>query len=211
MTKNILIFCAHSDDEAVGMAGTISKLVENGYDVYKVVFSYGESSHPHFREEVVINKRTKETKKASEFLGIKETIFLGMKDTKVKEDIEETNAGKIVEKILSQYKPKKIYIPTEKDPHPDHRAVNNFVLNLIDKLKLKVPVYEYEVWNIVNENKPMVYEDITKYYKKKIQYMKMFSSQWQYMYALWLPVYFRSRKYGNKNNCKFAERFYKVR
>ena len=84
----ILIFCAHSDDEAVGMAGTILKYVEEGKEIIKIVFSFGESSHPHFKEEVVIDKRVSESKEASKFIGIKETIFLGLPDTKVKQNIE---------------------------------------------------------------------------------------------------------------------------
>ena len=32
---NILIFCAHSDDEAIGMGGTIAKYVAEKKKVYK--------------------------------------------------------------------------------------------------------------------------------------------------------------------------------
>jgi LmbE family N-acetylglucosaminyl deacetylase len=207
----IFIFCAHSDDEAVGMGGTIQKYVEEGKDIIKIVFSFGESSHPHFQEEVVIDKRTKETDEASKFLGIKETIYLGLPDTKVKQNIEKSKAKEKIEKLLIQYKPDKIYIPSQKDPHPDHRAVNAVVLEVVDKQRKKYPVYEFEVWNVIKENKPMVFIDITDYYNKKVEYMKKFASQWQYMYVLWLPVYFRSRTYGRKHGCKFAEKFYKIR
>ncbi len=207
----ILIFCAHSDDEAVGMAGTILKYVEEGKEIIKVVFSFGESSHPHFKEEVVIDKRVSESEEASKFIGIKETIFLGLPDTKVKQNIESSNIGQQVRGLLESHKPEKIFIPTASDPHPDHRAVNGIVLSIVDKARKSYPVYEFEVWNIVNESKPMVFIDITPYYKKKVHYMKMFRSQWQYMYALWLPVFFRSRAYGRRNGCKYAERFYKVR
>jgi len=207
----VLIFCAHSDDEAVGMAGTILKYVEEGKEIIKVVFSFGESSHPHFKEEVVIDKRVSESEEASKFIGIKETIFLGLPDTKVRQNVESSNIKQQIKDLLEKHKPEKIFIPTASDPHPDHRAVNGTVLNIVDKARKNYPVYEFEVWNIVNESKPMVFIDITPYYKKKVLYMKMFRSQWQYMYALWLPVFFRSRSYGRRNGCKYAERFYKVR
>ncbi|MFH0798369.1 MAG: PIG-L deacetylase family protein [Candidatus Woesearchaeota archaeon] len=207
----ILIFCAHSDDEAVGMAGTILKYVEEGKEIIKVVFSFGESSHPHFKEEVVIDRRLSESEEASKFIGIKETIFLGLPDTKVKQNVESSDLQRQIKDLLGKYRPEKIFIPTASDPHPDHRAVNYIVLSIIDKMRKTYPVYEFEVWNIVNESKPMVFIDITPYYRKKVLYMKMFRSQWQYMYALWLPVYFRSRAYGRRNGCKYAERFYKVR
>ncbi len=210
---NILIFCAHSDDESVGLGGTIQKFVKEGKTIVKVVFSFGESSHPHFKEDYVVKSRVEETERANKFLGISESFFLGLRDGKLKEDAldPQMKAGDKIREFIKHYTPERIYIPSEGDPHPDHRAVNAAVLKVVDLLKKKYQVYEYEVWNIVKENKPMHFVDITRYYQKKVQYMKLFKSQWQYMYALWLPVYIRSRLYGRKNGCKFAEKFYKVR
>lgn len=212
MTKeNVLVFCAHSDDEAVGMGGTIAKYASEGKDVIKVVFSFGESSHPHFQPSVVINKRIEETEKASNYIGIKKTIFLGLRDTKLKEDVKKSNAPERVRELINEYKPSRIFVPSALDPHPDHQAVNRAVIAVVSKFRKKYPVFEYEVWNVIKENKPMLFVDISKFYKKKIRYMKYFSSQWSFMYALMLPAYFRSRYYGSKNKCKFAEKFYKIR
>lgn len=210
MRKNILVFCAHSDDESVGMGATIAKYVDEGKNVIKIVFSYGESSHPHFQEEIVKKNRVKETEKAGEFLGIKETKFLGMRDTKVQQDIESQGIGEI-KKIIDRYKPEKVYIPSAQDPHPDHRAVHKAVLEAVDSLRRRYHVFAYEVWNVIKEEHPFIYVDITPYFKKKLEYIRFFRSQWQYMYALWLPVHIRSMVYGYRNNCRYAERFYKLR
>ncbi|MBU2637342.1 MAG: PIG-L family deacetylase [Nanoarchaeota archaeon] len=211
MQKTILIFCAHSDDEAVGMGGAIAKYSAEGKSIIKVVFSFGESSHPHFQEHVVINRRLEETETASRSIGITKTIFLGMRDTKVRDDIEKTNAVGKVKHLINEYKPERIFVTSAMDMHPDHQAVNKAVLKAVDSLRKNYPVYEYEVWSVVKENKPVLYIDITPYYKKKMAYTRMFASQWQWLYALRLPVYFRTRYYGSKNSCKYAEKFYKVR
>ena len=200
-----------ADDEAVGMGGTIAKYANEGFKIIKAVFSYGESSHPHFQEAVMISKRIEETEKASKFIGIDKTVFFGLRDTKVKADVHTSNAMQMIKDLIKEYKPIKIYIPSAIDPHPDHQAVNKAVLHTVDCFRKKYPVYEFEVWNILQGNKPMLFEDITNFYKKKLKYMKYFTSQWQYMYMLWLPVYFRSRQYGKKHGCKLAEKFYKVR
>ncbi len=207
----ILIFCAHSDDEAVGMAGTIAKYVAEGKEVVKVVFSFGESSHPHFQESVVIRKRVKETDQASQFLGMNRTVFLGMKDTKVAQDLTKKRGKAIIKRIIDEYKPERIYVPSGQDPHPDHQAVNRIVLEVVDGLRKKYDVYAFEVWNVIKEQHPFVFVDITPYFGKKLDYMGFFRSQWQYMYALMLPVHIRSRIYGGKAGCKYAERFYKLR
>ncbi len=207
----ILIFCAHSDDEAVGMGGTIAKFVKEKYKVIKIVFSFGESSHPHFQEKVVIDKRVKETEKASKLIGIKKTMFLGLKDTGVAKEVKEKNTVEVVKNLIEKYKPKQIYLPTDSDPHPDHKAVNKAVLDAVDALRKNYPVYAYEVWNLVQDSHPLVYIDITKYYKKKMQYIKTFKSQWVFMYMLIIPVFIRSRMYGLAHDCKYAERYYKIR
>ncbi|HII15775.1 MAG TPA: PIG-L family deacetylase [Nanoarchaeota archaeon] len=208
---NILIFCAHSDDEAIGMGGTIARYAAEGKKVIKVVFSFGESSLPHFQEHVVISRRLEETELASRSIGIAKTIFWGMRDTKVKEDAEKINAVGKVRQQLNEYRPEKVFVTSAIDPHPDHRAVNNAVLKAVDGMRKKYPVYEFEVWNVIRENKPVMYVDITQFYKKKKSYMSLFESQWQWIYALLIPAYIRTRLYGMKAGCKYAEKFYKVR
>lgn len=209
--RTILIFCAHSDDEAVGMGGAIAKYAAEGVKVIKVVFSFGESSHPHFQEHVVINRRLEETETASRSIGITKTIFWGMRDTKVKEDAEKINAAGKVKQLLNEYKPERVFVTSSIDPHPDHQAVNKTVLKAVDASRKKYAVYEFEVWNVIKENKPVMYVDITPYYKKKENYIQLFSSQWQYISILKIPVWLRTRYYGSKHDCKYAEKFYKVR
>ena len=210
---NILIFCAHSDDEAIGMGGTIAKYVDQKKNIIKVVFTPGEKSLPHFQESIVKKARHKETGKASLFMGISETKNLGLKDAKLKTEIERPFVVKRIKEMINLYQPEKIYCTSSADPHPtgDHKAVNKVILEVVDSLKKHYPVYAFEVWDLLPETHPHVYIDITGYMEKKLQYIKMFKSQWIYMFTLYLPAVFRSIYYGRKNNCKYAERFYKLR
>lgn len=208
---SILIFCAHSDDEAIGLGGTIAKYVAEGKKVIKVVFSYGERSIPHLQEDVVKKARFKETDKASAYIGIAEMENLGLRDTKLKLEVQRPFVFERVREIIMFARPEKIYVPSALDPHPDHQAVNSLVLRVVSSLKRHYPVYAYEVWNVVREVHPRVYVDISPYIDIKMRYIKMFKSQWLYMLTLYLPAFFRSFHYGWKNNCKYAERFYKLR
>ena len=213
MTSNILIFCAHSDDEAVGMGGTIAKFVDSGKEIVKVVFSFGEKSHPHLKEKVIASARVEESIEASEFLGIKETIFLGLDELKFDEEIKKFNIKEKIIKIIEKYNPERIYTPSEMDLHPmkNHEAVYRLINAILGKMQKKYPLYAFEVWDVSKANKPYVYEDISKYYKKKIAYMKSFSSQWLSMYGLMPSVFLRAKKYGRAIGVKYAERFYKIR
>lgn len=200
-----------SDDEAIGMGGTIAKYVKQKKKVIKVVFSHGEKSIPHHDEGVVKRARRRETKDASAFIGIKETIYLGLADTKLKREVKKKNIDKKVYDIIKKYKPEKIFIPSALDIHPDHQAVHKKVLAVLDNRLVNYRVYAFEVWNIMDEDYPRYYEDISDYIRQKMDYIKKFKSQWMYMFTLYLPAYFRARSYGRKVKVKFAERFYRLR
>ena len=207
----ILIFCAHSDDEAIGMGGTIAKYVSEGKKVVKIVFSHGEKSIPHLQEAVVKKARFKETDKASAFIGIASNKNLGLRDTRLRSDVQEAFVARRLREIIMLSRPEKIYVPSALDPHPDHQAVNRIVFQVVTSLKRHYPLYAYEVWNVVRETHPRVYVDISSYIKIKMIYIKMFKSQWVYMFSLYFPTLFRSFYYGRENSCQYAERFYKLR
>lgn len=200
-----------SDDEAIGMAGTIAKYVEEKKHVIKIVFSKGEKALPHMQEQHMKKARLKETKEASNMIGIKETIHFDLKDTQLKTEIQKPSIPKRIKELIKEYNPEKIYTLTKADPHPDHQAVNQIVLKVVDSFRKKYSVYGFEVWNIKNETHPAVYVDISNYMKQKLEYIKTFKSQRAYMFSLYFPAIIRAKQNGVKNNCKYAEKFYKLR
>jgi len=210
MVNNILIFSAHDDDDVM-MTGTILKYIKEGKNIIEVVFSKGQMSHPHLKEDVIAKERKKEAEKVAEKIGFKEIIFLNLKDAKLKKEIEEKNILEKVERIIKKYKPSKIFTLTKTDTHADHRAVNNVVMKAVDNLKEKYDVYTFKVWNLISESKAKMYVNIDKYFDGKIEIMKMYKSQKHFIYLLLVPVYVSNFLDGIRNNCKYAECFYKER
>lgn len=211
MVKTALIFEAHSDDSAVGIGGTIIQLAKESYKIIDIIFSAGQKSHPHFKEDIIIKKRIREAEGIGKQFGITQTIFFGLKDNKLKEEIISKNVHERIRRLIKKYKPIKIFVTSESDIHPDHRAVNKAVVDVVDDLNYKGELYSYEVWNIFKENKPAIYNDISNYFKAKIAMLKSFKSQWYFMYLLLIPIYIRAKLYGSRNNCKYAEKLYKLR
>ena len=72
--KNVLVIAPHTDDAEFGCGGTISKMVDNGIDVYIATFSACEKSVPRqFPPDVLVD----EFKNASNILGVRSSnIFL---------------------------------------------------------------------------------------------------------------------------------------
>ena len=211
MKEIVLCFGAHSDDIEISMGGTVAKYSAEGKEVIGIVFSSGDKSSPWLRKDVIIEEREKETKEIGKFLGYKETIIIGLKDGELMKEIENPLAKKKVTEIIKKYKPSQIFINSRLDPHPDHRAVNKCVLGVLDKLKNNIPTYTYEVWDVINDNNPRMYVDVTKFFSKKVKAIKMFKSQWHYTYPLLVPVYYRAIISGFHNKCRYAERFYKIK
>ncbi len=207
--ETILIFCAHSDDSEVGMGGTIAKYIDEGKKITTITFSYGEKSTPHLREEVVKQARIKETEKVDKFLG-KETIFLGLEEGKIEEQVTEEIKEK-VKQIIKEKKPSKIFTLSSLDTHKDHRDVNKAITSILEEMNYKGDVFAFEVWNVLNETNPRLYIDISKYFRKKLKLIRMFKSQRHFLYPLWIPVYIRAKLNGMKNKCRYAEVFYKIR
>jgi LmbE family N-acetylglucosaminyl deacetylase len=198
------------DDAEIGMGGALLRYLDEGKEIIQIIFSRGEKSHPHLKSSIIAKTRKKESKKVADEIGITKLIYFNLEDTKLNEKITKATKEKL-EKIIKKYKPDKIFTLPAKDAHPDHRAVNKVVLEAVDSLKTRCPVYTFQVWNVFTENLPLLQIDISKYFNEKIKIMKQHKSQWFSIYLQLLPVYIRAKINGLKYNCKYAEIFYKIR
>ncbi|MBS3159902.1 PIG-L family deacetylase [Candidatus Woesearchaeota archaeon] len=209
----ILVFVAHSDDEVIGMGGTILKYIQEKKDIVTVLVSNGEKSSPWLKKDLLVKERIKETEDIEKFLGIKKTLFLDYKDTKLKEELDTPEAEKKIEAIIKEFKPKKIFTHSSFDAHLDHRAVNKIVMKVLDKIdkKNRINLYSFEIWNVIEETNPRIYVDISSTFKKKLQAIKKFKSQKIYTYILLIPTIYKAFILGMLNKCRFAERFYRLR
>ena len=150
MTKKVIVFAPHPDDETWGCGGTIAKRISEGYEVLIVVMTDGRyafqkmlgiDSDPTPEELKEIRKD--EVKRAVKILGVpgKNIVFLGFIDGKL-ENHEKKAVEKVVE-ILND--PAEVYLPYKKDAHPDHRATYRIVKNAIGKLGINVSIYQYSI------------------------------------------------------------------
>jgi len=152
MSKKIIVFAPHPDDETLGCGGTIAKRISEGYDVLVVVMTNGRyaflnvlgiDSDPTPEELKEIRKE--EVKMATRILGVPEEnlIFLNFVDRTL-ENNEENAEEKIVE-ILSENRPMEVYFPYKRDGHPDHQAAYRIVKNSIRKSGISALTYQYSI------------------------------------------------------------------
>ncbi|MGV8162127.1 MAG: PIG-L deacetylase family protein [Candidatus Nanoarchaeia archaeon] len=221
---NILVICAHSDDQIIGPGGTMAKYAREGYNVYTIILSYGEGSHPHMKLSYVAKTRVFESKAADTIIGGKGVMFLALKDGRMKRDFENKNMMGRFKRLLANYKPCKIFTHSEDDIHPDHRFVRQIVLDASDSLARKniidPEIYSFDVsniWNFKSRNYPKLVVDISATFKYKIRALHEFRSQINFfshtisVNILYLAVYVKAFVNGLRYGYKAAEVFRRIR
>ncbi len=214
MTKpNILVFCAHPDDEILGVGATIAKYEKAGKNITTVIFSYGELSHPWLKKEVIIDIRVKESKKAAGIVGSK-TIFFGLDEKDATNQVKSKESLRRIAELMKEYQPEKIFTHSSDDPHPLHQAVNQAVVAAADHIHQK-NIFVFDIWNplnLVKRRLPRLYVDVTETFNLKIKALKSFESQKiQMLLPLLWSVYVKAIKGGFESGSRMAEVFYKIR
>ncbi|MDO8660733.1 MAG: PIG-L family deacetylase, partial [Candidatus Woesearchaeota archaeon] len=82
MPQTILTICAHNDDQIVGAGGTLAKYAAEGKRIRTVICSFGESSHPHLKREIIVERRVKESLRADKILGGSGVAYFGLAEGK---------------------------------------------------------------------------------------------------------------------------------
>lgn len=217
-TGTILCLCAHSDDEIFGPGATLAKYASEGKDIYTIIFSYGELSHPHFKEDVIIKTRVKEAEAADKIIGGAGVTFLGLREGKFLEEAKEQNTIKQLVAIMRNYQPEKIFTHANDDPHPDHKAVFALVKEAYDKSGIKSSVYTFDVWTPFSTKKrdaPKLVVDVSDTFGKKLKAIQCFTSQLGVLqmgnWYVWAQALWRGFSTGLHYGYKFGEVFYKLR
>ena len=207
-----LIFSAHSDDEVIGVGGTIAKLSKNE-DVYVLIFKYGAdlpgllTSWPFMNTEKLRRIRIEEARKADKYLGVKRTIFLGL-DGDLEKNWNANHHANVI-KIINEINPDKIFVHSRFDIHKDHLFVNRKISQIIDELGITSEIYYYDI-NLWKKSlgEPNVITDISKYFWKKMKALKFFKSQIFSIMVLEPLIYLKAMNAGKKIGKKFGEVFY---
>ncbi len=211
--ENIVVFCAHNDDQVLGAGGTLAKYARQGHNIITVIFSYGESSHPWLKKRITIEMRVKESLRADKIMNGKRIFYLGLKEGKFNKEIEDKKIKDKIMRIIKIVKPEKIFTHSRDDPHPDHRAVNSVIKELTKKIQYKGEVYAFDVWNpisIKNRNMPKLVVDISSTFHIKVKAFKEHKSQKLTMLFMMPLIYAKAMLNGLKYGFRYAEVFYKI-
>ena len=193
----ILIFSPHADDAEIGMAGTIAKFVDEGHEVKIVCLIIpceditGTSDSE--RKEIRLN----EAIESSNLLGV-ELEILDMDPYSFSFNRKYIH---ILDKIIIDYNPEKVFSCWEHDSHHDHKMLANIVSSITRKNNASVYMYETMLPGGISSHgfNPQMYVDISKYSELKSKTIKTYKSVFgdsDYVEAIMGRARFRGKQIG---------------
>lgn len=180
MKNKILVIAVHPDDETLGCGGTLLKHKANGDEIHWLICTTIDKSHSYYKI------REEEIEKVSKLYNFDSIHNLRLKTMQVDEYSISELINK-VSKVINEIKPNTIYLPFKGDVHSDHRKIfeasysctKSFRYPFIKKIYMMETLSETEFAPSTKEDSfiPNVFIDISEYFEKKIEIMKIFSSE----------------------------------
>ena len=201
MKKKILVFVAHSDDETLGMGGTIKKHTDKGDNVIVISMTDGVGSRKTNSPKEIID-RQKCADKASSYLGFSWGKCFDFEDNKM-DTYPLLEIIKSIEIIKNEYNPCLVYTHSSADLNIDHRVLSNAVITAFrpqpeeacKEIRLfEVPsATDYGVSEINGNFIPNLYVGINvNYWEAKLKALKAYKKE--------IKAYPHSRSLGSIEN-----------
>lgn len=173
MKETVLVIAAHPDDELLGTAGTLKRLVDQGNRVVSIITANGRKEEAHRIQQLA--------RKANKEIGIKEVIFLEHPNLEL-EMMPLHLFTKEIEKLIDIYQPTKIFTHHYGDLNIDHQITFQAVLTAVRPLpnRQSIELITFETvssseWNTHTNDKqfkPNYYVNISSEIFQKIASLK---------------------------------------
>jgi N-acetylglucosamine malate deacetylase 1 len=171
-SKTVLVLSPHSDDMEISCGGTVAKFIEEGHEVYSLVFSFAEQSIPKEfkRFETVL-----ESAESAKLLGVntKWTVcgnFLVRSFPSRRQEILD-----ILIKSKMNIQPDIVLLPNSNDIHQDHQVIHQEGIRTFRNST----ILGYEnIWNSMGKSNMTTYIPLTQeHLNKKTNAIKCYKSQ----------------------------------
>lgn len=184
MKNKVIIFAVHPDDETLGAGGSLLKHTDNDDEVHWVILTQMFKENGFSPE--AIDKRQKEIHAVSAAYKFSSLTILPFATTK----LDQYPTGDLVKEISNvvlKIQPEIIYIPFKNDVHTDHKISYQALASLTKTFRypfirkiLSMEVLSETNFGLHDSREaffPNYYVDITKYFNKKIEILKIYSSE----------------------------------
>ena len=206
MNKRVLLLSPHTDDIELGCGGTVCKFIDEGHDIYWVVFSTAEASLTTVPKDTLKN----------EFLGVIKDIGLTEKSYKIfsyevrKLDTVRQDILDELIHIRKDFNPDLVIAPSLSDFHQDHQVI---VSESVRAFKTTSAIISYELpWNYITFSTQLFSKLTKKHVDMKWNLLQHYMSQIEDKPYFNKDVVYGSAKVrGVQCNSEYAEAFEVIR
>ena len=203
MTANnrVLVLAPHTDDGELGCGGTISRMVEEGREVYYAAFSTAAESVPPPFPPDILEKEVREGTKVLGILGANLLVY------KYKVRYLPHMRQEILEELVRMKReidPATVFLPSAQDLHQDHQTVH------IEGLRAfkTVTVLGYELpWNNLSFDYRHFCVLTREHVQTKIAALRCYQSQQHRPYTQEEFIWSWARTRGGQIMVEYAEAF----
>jgi N-acetylglucosamine malate deacetylase 1 len=202
----ILLLSPHTDDIELGCGGTVCKLLEEGNEIFWVVFSTAEKSIKDMPKNTLKNEFLSVIKE----LGLSESSYLMFPYEVRRLDTVRQNILDELIRIREHYKPDIVFTPSLGDFHQDHQVV---VAETVRAFKTTSSILSYELpWNYINFSTQLFSKLTKKHIDTKWKLLQCYKSQ-----IVDKPYFNKDFIYGSAKvrgvqcNSEYAEAFEVIR
>jgi len=203
--KKVFVLAPHTDDGELGAGGTISKLIEQGADVYYFAFSTAEESVPKGHPKDIL--RT-EVVNATKKLGIKKENVIIYNYTVRKLNYARQEILEDLIKYKKMITPDLVLMPSPHDVHQDHSTIAQEGLRAFKTCT----ILGYElIWNNLTFNTTSFIKLEEKHVQCKCNALKEYKSQEGRAYMSEDFIYSLAKTRGVQIGTQYAESFEVIR
>lgn len=221
MTKKILVFAAHPDDEILGCGAILLKYKKSGAKIFVVILGEGVTSRKNAKPEE-LKKLHKDAEKANKIIGVDMLFLENLPDNRF-DSVDMLDVVRLTEKYIDKFKPDMIFTHNETDLNIDHQITHRAVLTACrPQPGFKFPdIYTFEIpssteWGGYSRHNifiPNLYIDISGELDAKLRAFKCYKSELRrYPHprsVKGLEILARNR--GQQAGIKYAEAFKLIR
>lgn len=215
--KKVMIIVAHTDDEALGMGGTIAKHVKDGDNVSAISMTDGVGARAISKKSDII-ERQKSAVISSQILAF-EWLKSGSFPDNGMDSVPLLEIIHFIEDAKKKIQPDLVYTHSQADLNVDHRIVSNAVLTAFrpqpSEKCSEIRCFEiasatdYSHKSVTNTFYPNLFIDITAYWDAKFNSLKAYNAEMrEYPHSRSFEGVKNLAQYrGNQVGLEFAEAF----
>ena len=201
INNRVLVLAPHTDDGELGCGGTISRMVEEGREVYYAAFSTAaESVPPPFPPNIL----EKEVREGTKVLGIPAANLLVYKyRVRHLPDMRQEILEELV-RMKREIDPATVFLPSAQDLHQDHQTIH---IEGLRAFKM-VTVLGYELpWNNLSFDYRHFCVLTREHVQTKVAALRCYQSQQHRPYTQEDFIWSWARTRGGQIMVEYAEAF----